>query len=191
MQSALLNDNWHVWTHTQAVPFSRWLTTTTNPEALVVISTTSTWSRELWMPATNHVSSTVLWTEKSSVPSPSWNASTSQLLILSRKGRTLQATVLNPLTNESQVLLLPQKWTGSSIILQWWQAQSAWIVWSSTGEGMLLNEQGKIIARVERQTKGKTTTKMQVRFEAAGPGASLMNGEKRVSVLRIRPTVSS
>lgn len=186
VQSAFLQDEWRMWTHAASVPVARWITTSTKPEALALIVTTSTWTRELWSPDTNYVSSTVLWTEKSGSPSPVWNASTTHALMLIKKERVSQAIIFDPITNERRVVSLPNAFTQTSLRVEWWQAQAGWVIWSTAGEGIVVDEKGEIIGRLDRRVKGKTTARMSLRLSADKKDSQLMDGKKRISGVRLR-----
>ena len=55
-------------------------------------------------------------------------------------------------------------------------------MWSTVGQGIVINEKGRIIGILHRVAAGKTTTAMMVRVSATG--VELVQGEKRISTLR-------
>lgn len=185
IQSAHLEGHWRTWTHTEPVSLARWLVTSTDPQALAMVTTTSAWKREIWHPITNKVTSTVLWTRATQLPMPAWNASTTRLLFLKNEASSLVAIMMDPVTNQRSEVSLPHFIRGTSITITWWAAKQSWIVWSTIGQGTVINEKGQIIGTVSRITQGRTTAVMKIRSSATG--IELVQGTKRVSVLRFEP----
>lgn len=185
IQSALLQNQWRSWTHQEPVPVMRWLSTSTNPEALALVATTSTWTREIWQPAFNRVSSTVWWRKGEGVPAPRLNAAETRALVLRKTAKGLVAEILDPITNRSQRVPLPQAWGRGEVELAWWEARSSWVLWSTTGQGVLLDERGKIVATIRRTTKGMTTSTMHLQVPTSKEGLELRQGTRPISKLQL------
>jgi hypothetical protein len=184
--AAYAEEEWRLWTQAEPVSFASWVNTTTVPEARAVVTASSTWKYELWQPATNAVLSTTLWARGSTLPAPSMNAARSHFLFMSATSTRIEATIFDPRTGTRIVAPLPKAMGRGPIELLWWPEQSAWAIWSKTGQGVLVNIQGKILATLERSIAGSFSKHDRLTLAKDQRSLRVMQGTKVLSSVRVR-----
>jgi hypothetical protein len=184
--SAYAEKEWRLWTQAEPVLMAHWVNTSTVPEAKAVVTASSTWRYEVWKPAINTVTFTTLWTRRSTLPAPSANVSRSHLLFLSPTSTRIEAIVLDSRTGLRTTALLSKAMGRGPMELLWWPEQSAWVIWSKMGHGVLVNLQGKIVANIEQVTPGSFSKNARLVLAKDQQSLRLMRGTKLLSSLRVR-----
>ncbi len=184
--SAYAEEEWRLWTQAEPVSLAYWGNTTTVPEARAVVTASSTWKYEVWKPAANTITSTILWARGSTLPAPSVNAARSHVLSLSATSTRIEATIFDPRTDMRTIVPLPKAMGRGPIELLWWPEQSAWAIWSKTGQGVLVNLQGKTIATLQQAIAGSFSKNGRLVLAEDQRSLRVTQGMKVLASVRVR-----
>ncbi|MBP7134556.1 S8 family serine peptidase [Patescibacteria group bacterium] len=142
--SARVDSAWRSWINSGEAAFSQWSTSTV-PYAVFVSATSTQWQRSVWDPATNQVTSTILWQARSRTPAPV-RISTGKMVLTVPVPTSTGLVLIDLVTGQERSVVLPSSFGRSVVQTMWWPEQKSWIVRSNTRKGVLVDESGHVRA---------------------------------------------
>lgn len=170
------------WTEAGDTRFAEW-NGSADVLATAVFASPSTWFFKTWDPRTNQVNSETVWQVRSKALPPVQAATSSKLLLVTPS--TNQVTILNVTTKKRLNVALPKALGRSIVQVLWWPERQAWILWSAERRGILLNEQGGIIADLDLRSSQRGPQE-QVVFTSNGTSLQLVDSRKRAKVIYLQ-----